>query len=228
MAEHEYRPGFVTWSGLFTVWLTAAVLSFASLRDLAASCRVSTELAPLLPVVIDVGAAVATRAWLSRRANPDAERFARWLTWTLLALTVALNAAHQGMVANGVTPPWQVAVVVGAIPPVVVGSTVHLAVLLGRAPVRVTSEEKRGVTVPAAPIRQQPTVAPTTPRVKPVSLPLTPAKTSAETTARAIVKANPGIGRNVLAREAGVSAHVARKVLAEMAPRNGAKVTTGA
>lgn len=134
MSTPDTRPGtgFVTWAGLAVVWAAAAVLSFASLRDLAASCKVAVDLAWLLPIVIDAGAAVGTRAWLSRRANPDAERFARAMTWALLLLTVAANAGHQGMVAHGVIPPWPVAVLVGAIPPAVVGAVVHLAVLLGR------------------------------------------------------------------------------------------------
>jgi hypothetical protein len=50
------------------------------------------------------GVAVFTAVWLSRRHNPDAERFARRLTWALLALTVAGNAAHQGLAAAGESP----------------------------------------------------------------------------------------------------------------------------
>ena len=80
----------------------------------------------------DAGVAVSTAVWLSRRHNPDAERFARRLTWALLALTVAGNAAHQGLAAAGMVPPWWVAVLVGAIPPGVVGAVVHVAVLVGR------------------------------------------------------------------------------------------------
>lgn len=127
------RPGAVTWVGLAVVWAAAGVLSFANLRDLAETCKVSPHLAWLLPVVIDAGLAMSTRAWLSRRANPEAERFARGMTWTQLVLTVVLNGAHQGMVAHGVTPHWLVAVGVGAIPAGTVGAVVHLATLLGRA-----------------------------------------------------------------------------------------------
>ena len=75
---------------------------------------------------------MSTAVWLSRRHNPEAERFARRLTWALLALTVAGNAAHQGLAAAGMVPPWWVAVLVGAIPPGVVGAVVHVAVLVGR------------------------------------------------------------------------------------------------
>lgn len=160
------RPGWVTWFGLTVVWLAAGVLSFASLRDLAVSCHVSARLAWLLPVVIDAGVAVSTRAWLSRRANPEAERFARGMTWTQLLLTVVLNGAHQGMVAHGVTPHWLVAVGVGAIPAGTVGAVVHLATLLGRAPVEnveieqptpvTTQVEPPAAKAPTEPDRKQP------------------------------------------------------------------------
>ena len=142
------RPGFWTWAGLAVVLTAAAVLSFANLRDLAASCGVAASLAFLLPVTVDAGSAVSTRAWLSKRADPESERFARGMTWVQLSLTVILNAAHQGMVAYGITPPWWMAVVVGAIPAGTVGACVHLAVLLGR------TQDSTGAVVasPAAPV----------------------------------------------------------------------------
>jgi hypothetical protein len=126
------RAGWVTRIGLAVVLTAAAVLSFAALRDLAIAVRIHRELAWLLPIAVDAGAAVSCGAWLSPRSPADAARFARWLTYALLTLTVAANAAGLGMAAAGVTPPWWVAVLVGAIPPAVVGGTVHLAVLLGR------------------------------------------------------------------------------------------------
>lgn len=128
------RAGWVTWAGLAVVLTAAAVLSFAALRDLAITVRISERLAWLLPIAVDAGAAVSCAAWLSPRSGPDVARFARRLTWALLALTVAGNAAAQGMAAAGIVPPWWCAVLVGAIPPAVVGGVVHLAVLVGRAP----------------------------------------------------------------------------------------------
>jgi len=153
------RPGFWTWTGIAVVGVASAVLSFASLRDLAISCRVSPTLAPLLPIVIDAGLALNTRAWLSRRSNSDAERYARRMTWALLGLTVAANAGHQGMVAHGVTPPWPVAVLVGAIAPTVLGAVVHLATLLGR----VQEPVQLGVEVPDAIAQRNPEPAPEQP-----------------------------------------------------------------
>lgn len=135
------RPGFVTWTGLAVVLTAAAVLSFDALRELAITCRIDPDLAFLLPVAIDAGAAVSTRAWLSRRANADAERFARRLTWALLGLTVTGNATHQIIASDGM-PAWLVAVMVlvGAVPAAVMGAAVHLAVLLGRPGVDTATE----------------------------------------------------------------------------------------
>ena len=61
----------VTWLGLAVVLGAAAVLSFAGLRDLAVMVGIAPMLAPLLPVCVDAGAAVATGVWLSRRQHPE-------------------------------------------------------------------------------------------------------------------------------------------------------------
>lgn len=111
------RPGLVTWAGLAVVLVAAAILSFSALSDLAELVGRSHQLAWLLSVCTDAGVTVSTGVWLSGRHRADAERFARRLTWSLLALTVAGNAMHQGLTAAGVVSPWWVAVLVGAIPP---------------------------------------------------------------------------------------------------------------
>lgn len=127
------RVGWVTWVGLGVVLAAAAVLSFHALFDLGIAVGIPAHLAWLLPIAVDAGAAVSCATWLSRRAPADATRWARGQTWALLTLTVAGNAAGLGMHAAGIVPPWWVAVLVGAIPPAVVGGCVHLAVLVGRA-----------------------------------------------------------------------------------------------
>lgn len=123
----------IRWLGLVVVLAAAAVLSFHGLRDLALAVSIPVELAWLLPIAVDAGAAVSCACWLARELAEDAQRFARSMTWGLLGLTVVGNAAQLGMHAAALTPPWWVAVAVGAIPPAVVGGTVHLAVLVGRA-----------------------------------------------------------------------------------------------
>jgi hypothetical protein len=127
------RPPLVVWFGLAVVLAAAAVLSFDALRSLGLAVGIPGHLAWLLPVAVDAGAAVSCATWLGRRATPDAARYAGRMTWSLLAVTVLGNAGQLGMHAHGITPPWWVAVLVGAIPPAVVGSTVHLVVLLVRA-----------------------------------------------------------------------------------------------
>lgn len=121
-------------AGLVVVLAAAAVLSFAALRDLAIAVRVHEQLAFLLPIAVDAGAAVSCTVWLSPSVQADARRFACWLTWLLLGATVIGNAGQLGMHAHGITPPWWVAVLVGAIPPAIVGGVVHLLVLVNRAP----------------------------------------------------------------------------------------------
>lgn len=123
---------WIRWAGLAVVLTAAAVLSFDALRALALAVAIPATLAWLLPVAVDAGAAVSCACWLARDVPPDAARFARAQTWLLLAGTVAGNAAQLGMHAAGLVPPWWVAVLVGAVPPAVVGGTVHLAVLVGR------------------------------------------------------------------------------------------------
>jgi hypothetical protein len=126
------RPPLVVWVGLVVVLAAAAVLSFDGLRGLAVTVSIEPYLAWLLPIAVDAGAAVSCATWLGGRTAPDAARYGGRMTWALLAVTVAGNAGHLGMVAGAVTPPWWVAVAVGAIPPAVVGAAVHLVVLLGR------------------------------------------------------------------------------------------------
>lgn len=126
------RPPWIVWLGLAVVLAAAAVLSFDALRALALAVGIPPRFAWLLPVAVDAGAAVSCATWLGGRTTPDAARFAGRMTWSLLAVTVVGNAAQLGMHAGHVTPPWWVAVLVGAIPPAVVGATVHLVVLLVR------------------------------------------------------------------------------------------------
>lgn len=134
-ARTPSRPSIVTAAGLAVVLAAAAVLSFDALRSLAEAVSIPAGLAWLLPIAVDAGAAVSCATWLSPRSPADASRFAARMTWCLLAVTVAGNAGQLGMHAEHLVPPWWVAVLVGAIAPAVVGSSVHLLVLLGRTPV---------------------------------------------------------------------------------------------
>lgn len=146
------RPPWIVWAGLAVVLAAAAVLSFDALRGLALAVSIPGHFAWLLPIAVDAGAAVSSAVWLGNRAGEDAARFAGRMTWSLLAVTVLGNAGALGMHAHGVTPPWWVAVLVGTIPPVVVGCSVHLVVLLVRRPAVVPSHRQDG-TAPDHPDR---------------------------------------------------------------------------
>jgi hypothetical protein len=110
----------------------AAVLSFAALRDLALVCGFTGQLAWLLPVVVDAGAAAGSLVWLGVTTGATARAFARGLATSLLGLSVAANALGHGLAAYAVAPPWWVVVAVSAVSPAVLGAVVHLAVLVGR------------------------------------------------------------------------------------------------
>lgn len=117
---------------LTIVAAAAAVLSFAALRDLALICGFSPQLAWLLPVTVDAGAAAGSMVWLGRVVVREAMVFARALALTLLFLSVLANAVGHGLAAFGMRPAWWVVVIVSAIAPSVLGAVVHLAVLVGR------------------------------------------------------------------------------------------------
>ena len=110
----------------------AAVLSFSALRDLALVCGFAPQLAWLLPVVVDAGAAAGSLVWLGGAVGAAARTFARALALTLLALSVAANALGHGLAAFSLAPAWWVVVIVSAVAPAVLGAVVHLAVLVGR------------------------------------------------------------------------------------------------
>lgn len=138
----------VLYALLGTVAAAAAVLSFSALRDLALVCGFAAQLAWLLPVVVDAGAAAGSLVWLGGWAGPAARVFARALALTLLALSVAANALGHGLAAFALAPAWWVVVIVSAVAPAVLGAVVHLAVLVGRPAVEsplVFEDEMAGV-----------------------------------------------------------------------------------
>ena len=66
--------------------------------------RVRSELAWLLPVVVDAGAAAGSLVWLGGRAHELARRFARALALTLLGLSVGANALATAWMPTGWRP----------------------------------------------------------------------------------------------------------------------------
>jgi hypothetical protein len=129
----------VMWLLLAVVAAAAAVLSFSALMQLAALCGFDARLGWLLPITIDAGAAAGCLVWLGRIGpgnfpghTAGAASYARSMTLALLASSVAGNATVHALTAYRIVPPWWLVVAVSAVPPVVLGATVHLAVLVGR------------------------------------------------------------------------------------------------
>ena len=187
--------------GLLTiVAAAAAVLSFSALRDLALLCGFTPELAWLLPVVVDAGAAAGSLVWLGGRAHELARRFARALALTLLGLSVGANALAHGLDAYRLAPAWWVVVAVSAIAPAVLGAVVHLAVLVGRPAVVVEPDDDPELLDEHGLSRLWETAPPA---VEPD---------------RATELIAAGAGRRRLARELAISEYEARRLLREARP----------
>jgi hypothetical protein len=187
---------------LLVVASAAAVLSFAALRDLALLCAFSRNLAWLLPVVVDAGAASGSLVWLGGRAARSAQRFARALALGLLGLSVVANALGHGLEAYRLAPPWWVVVVVSAIAPAVLGAVVHLAVLVGRTEALLPAVEDPDVDMDAEFLDENG-----------VSRWWATAPPTGRERDRAAELIAAGVGRRRLSRELGMSEYEARQLL---------------
>ncbi|MYX25800.1 DUF2637 domain-containing protein [Streptomyces sp. SID8381] len=120
-------------AGMAVTACAAAVSSFSGLRSLAAATGWPETLSPLLPFTIDAYAMTATRVWLSNATGSlAARRFARWNAIGAIGLSLVGNAAWHLIAAKVLTVTWPIVVVVGAVPPAVLGLLSHLAVLHGQ------------------------------------------------------------------------------------------------
>lgn len=186
----------LTWVGLATVALAAAVLSFASLRSLAILCGTPAGLAWLLPLCLDAAAVVATGVWLSSSSPERARRYARLLALAMIALSVLGNGVDHPLTTYGVRPSWSLLVAVAAVPPAVLGAVAHLAAL---------------VIAPAV-AGAEPGEQPGTHQAPPGDL---------ATRASALVAAGDRdgvtIGRGRLAQELGITQSQARRLLNQIA-----------
>jgi hypothetical protein len=136
------------WAGIAVVGLTAIVWSFAALSDLAHMVGVTTvidtwwgwqlRIAWGLPITVDVLAVVATRVWLRGTAPAEAITYACRAAWAAIGASIVGNGYHGLLVGN-----FQIdALIVSAVPAVVIGVIVHLAVLVGRPPKKEPLDEE--------------------------------------------------------------------------------------
>jgi hypothetical protein len=133
MAEQETRAARRDWwvaLGLFVSAVSAAVSSFAGLHALALSTGWHRRAAPLFPLTVDCYALTAVRVWLARSTrSARARRFARANAVGAILLSVLGNGTWHLVAAELVSVTWVVVVLVGAVPPVVLGLVAHLALL---------------------------------------------------------------------------------------------------
>lgn len=133
MSNQGRERDWWVFAGMAVTALSAAVSSFSGLRSLAAATGWPGTLSPLLPFTIDAYAMTATRVWLSGMTrSAHARRFARWNAIMAITLSLVGNAAWHLIAAKVLTPSWPIVVLVGAVPPAVLGLLSHLAVLRGQ------------------------------------------------------------------------------------------------
>ncbi|MFB8777149.1 DUF2637 domain-containing protein [Streptomyces broussonetiae] len=120
-------------AGMTVTALSAAVSSFSGLRALASATGWPDALAWLLPLTVDAYAMTATRVWLSDWTGSDrARRFARWNAVMAIALSLVGNGIWHLVASAVLTVTWPIVILVGAVPPAILGLLSHLAVLRGQ------------------------------------------------------------------------------------------------
>jgi hypothetical protein len=204
----------VIWVGLATV-AVAAVLSFATVRDLANVTGYPGRLGWLLPITIDAGATVSAVVWVGGRGSAGAVRYARVLSLAGAAMTIAANALGHGLAAAHVTPPWWLDAALGSIPPMVLAATAHLVALLTRAPEHNEDEQERDQPESGQPVEPVEPFAP--PTLAAVTAEADDYETELTERARRLVEQSPvRVGRRRLAELLDVTEHQARQLLDEI------------
>lgn len=200
------------------VGVAAAVLSFDTLRALAIVCGTPDRIAFLLPVAVDLAAAVATVLWLRAR-RADVVELARRIAWSTLAASVVGNGLEHYLVAEHVAPHWTLVVAVGAVPAAILGAIVHLAVVATTTPATMVDQPVSSddtSEVPAAEKLDEPPVEERD-QSSTATGPINDRPLSLVDTVREI-DARPGArtGERTLAAELGVTRHQVRTARIEI------------
>lgn len=223
-------------AGLMVVASCAVILSFSGLYNLALVCGFGERLAALVPVMADAGAATASAVWLGGDVTPAARRFARFQALALLGASVIGNAVAHALVAYQLRPHWLVVVLVGALAPAVLASTLHL-----RSLVKAGGGELQGagdeITAGADDVHGTDTIAAAA-GDELAELETEPGGAGEDASGdhqdepdlieKARLLVADGAGRPRLVKELGISDHQAKQVLAEIKekPTNGKAVLT--
>jgi hypothetical protein len=148
--------------GLSISAVSAGFSSFAGLRGLAGATGWG-EMAPLFALCIDSYALTSIRVWLT---SPPASRrvraYAKWNAIGAILLSLAGNAAWHLIAAGLLAVTWPVVMVVGGVPPVILGLVVHLATL--------RQTERAAIPLKVAPAQPAPAAAEPLPPTKPAAV----------------------------------------------------------
>jgi hypothetical protein len=154
---------FLLWLGLTVVTVAAVAASFSTLAGLAAFTGWGQRLSWLLPASLDALGMTACLVWLDAAAPVKTRSYARWMTWGAAGLSILGNGVGHLASTGHLTQGLLLVVLVGAVPPAALATTVHLIVL-------VSSPEKAALVPDAAPVpapEQRVVPAPAKPKPSP-------------------------------------------------------------
>jgi hypothetical protein len=157
MSAAASRPDRLTLAGLSVVAVAAAGTSFTALSGLARLAGWSRDVSPALPIIIDVLAAVSTRAWLSGSAPAAAKQFARRAALFSILLSMLGNVAFHLLSAGWLRPTVVLVMAVAMVPPVGLAAAAHLVAVL-----RIEPAEQNEAGIPEVPETVIPSMPKTT------------------------------------------------------------------
>jgi len=116
--------------GLTVVCVAAVVASFSTLASLAEFTGWGPMASWLLPASLDALGMTACLVWLDASAPKKARKWAAWMTWVAAGLSIVGNGVgHLASTGHLQQDLWLV-LLVGAVPPAALATTVHLIVLV--------------------------------------------------------------------------------------------------
>lgn len=121
---------FLLWLGLTVVTVAAVAASFSTLAGLAAFTGWGERLSWLLPASLDALGMTACLVWLDGSAERKSRDYARWLTWVAAGLSILGNGVGHLASTGHLSQGLLLVVLVGAVPPAALATTVHLIVLV--------------------------------------------------------------------------------------------------
>jgi uncharacterized protein DUF2637 len=118
----------LVWTGVTFGMVSGALLSFATLTALGERVGYG-ELAPLLPVAVDMQVIVALIVATFATARPAVRSYAWWQVAAALLVSVLANGGEHYMASFVPDTPWWVVVAVSAIAPTASAAALHLGML---------------------------------------------------------------------------------------------------